>query len=276
MKHNEFTWQTGDNLRIAARTWQPEDEPRAVICLVHGMGEHCMRYVHLAEYFTQKGYAVTTFDLRGHGQSEGQRGHSSSYQALMNDISHFLGEAKKSFPDLPRFLYGHSLGGNLVLNYTLRNNPELPGVIVTGPWLRLSFEPGKVQMALARIMRSAWPTFSQSSALDTKALARDPKVVQDYINDPLVHDKISARMFMDAFQAGRWALEHASEFNLPLLLMHGDADGLTSAEASRAFAENGPKNCTLKIWEGFYHELHNEPEKQEVFTFITEWLERLS
>ncbi len=109
-------------------------------------------------------------------------------------------------------------------------------------------------------MNHLWPTFSQASGLDTQALSRDPAVVRAYENDPLVHARVSARLFVSTYQAGLWALDHAAEFPLPLLLMHGTADRLTSVEASRQFARRGSGDCTFKLWEGFYHEIHNEPE----------------
>jgi len=274
MKHTEFKFKTFDGLQLFGQNWQPENHPKAVICLVHGMGEHSGRYAHVADALTQAGYVLFTFDLRGHGQSEGPRGHTPSYEALMQDISSLLGLANKQFPQLPSFLYGHSLGGNLVLNYILRYQPRLKGVIVTDPWLRLSFEPPASKIILGQMMNKIWPSFSQSSGLDTKALSHDPEVVHAYKNDPLVHDHISARMFIGIYQAGQWALEHASEFSLPLLLMHGGEDKIISVEAGREFAGKIKENCTLKIWDGLYHEIHNEPEKEEVFKFLIDWLDK--
>ena len=221
MKHTEFKFKTFDGLLLFSQSWQPEGRTRAVICLVHGIGEYSGRYVHVADRLTQAGYAIFTFDLRGHGKSEGLRGHTPSYEALMQDISSLLETANKQFPQLPVFLCGHSLGGNLVLNYVLRRQPHLKGVIATAPWLRLAFEPPASKIALGKMTDCIWPSFSQKSGLDTKALSRDLEVVHSYKNDPLVHDRISARMFISAYQAGQWALEHASKFSLPLLLMQG-------------------------------------------------------
>ena len=274
MKHDEFKFKTFDELQLFGQSWQPEDRPRAVICLVHGMGEHSGRYGHVADRLTQAGYSVFAFDLRGHGKSEGPRGHTPSYEALMRDIFSLLEIANKQFSQLHSFLYGYSLGGNLVLNYVIRRQPKLKGVIVTGPWLRLAFEPPRLKIILAQITNCIWPSFSQKSGLDTKAISRDPEVVRAYENDPLGHDHVSARMFNGVYQAGQWALEHASEFSLPLLLMHGGDDKLTSVEASREFAGKITKNCTLKIWDGLYHEIHNEPEKEEVFKFLIDWLDK--
>lgn len=274
MKHDEFKFKTFDGLQLFGQSWQPESQPQAVICLVHGLGEHSGRYTHVAAQITQAGYTLISFDLRGHGKSEGPRGHTSSYEALMKDISSLLEVANKQFPELSLFLYGHSLGGNLVLNYVIRRHPKLKGVIATGPWLRLAFEPSHFKIILAQITNYIWSSFSQKSGLDTKAISRDPEVVYAYENDPLGHDYISARMFIGIHQAGQWALEHASEFSLSLLLMHGGDDKLSSVEASREFAGKITKNCTLKIWDGLYHEIHNEPGKKEVLKFLVDWLDK--
>jgi acylglycerol lipase len=273
MQHFEFEWQTEDGLQLYAQGWQPQTEPKAVICLVHGLGEHSGRYAHLAAFLNQAGYALLAFDLRGHGKSKGQRGHTPSYDVLQEDISQLLEEAVARYPDRPRFLYGHSLGGNLVIGYTLRRRPQLAGVIATGPLLRTAFEPPAWKLTLAKIMRSLRPTLSLSNGLDRQALSRDPEVVRAYNDDPLVHDRISARLAMDMLQSGLWSLEHAAEFPLPLLLMHGGADRITSAQASREFAAQAREVCTLKIWDGFYHEIHNEPEQGEVFEYLLGWLE---
>ncbi len=274
MKHTEFKFKTFDKLQLFGQSWQPEDRPRAVVCLVHGLGEHSGRYVYVADSLIQAGYTLISFDLRGHGKSEGPRGHTPSYEALMKDISSLLEVANKQFPQLSSFLYGHSLGGNLVLNYILRHQPQLEGVIVSDPWLRLAFEPPRFKIILAQITDYIWPSFSQKNGLDTKVLSRDPEVVHAYENDPLVHDHISSRMFIGIYQSGYWALEHASEFSLPLLLMHGGDDKIISVKASHEFANTKTKNCTLKIWDGLYHEIHNEPEKEEVFKFLIDWLDK--
>ena len=274
MKHSEFEFKTFDGLSLFGQSWQPENLPRAVICLVHGMGEHSGRYGHVADRLTQAGYSVSAFDLRGHGKSLGPRGHTPSYEALLNDINSLLNEVDKNFPELPLFLYGHSLGGNLALNYVLRRQSHLKGVIATDPWLRLAFEPPRFKIILAQITNYIWPSFSQKNGLDTKVLSRDSEVVHAYENDPLVHDYISARMFISIYQAGQWALEHASEFSLPLLLMHGGDDKIISVKASHEFAGKITENCNLKIWDGLYHEIHNEPEKEEVFKFLIDWLDK--
>ncbi len=272
MSHFVFRWRACDGPLLYVQGWQPELKPRANVCLIHGLGEHSGRYSHVADFLNRNGYALLAADLRGHGKSGGKRGHTPSYEALMNDISHLLREAERRYPDCPVFLYGHSMGGNLVINYALRRRSRLNGVIASAPLLRTVSEPSTWKMTIGRIMRIVWPAFSTSNDLDDNDLSRITAVVQAYRDDPLVHDRVTAR-FLDIKKAGLWALEHASEFPVPLLLMHGDADRITSAQASCEFADRAGDCCTLKIFSGLYHEIHNEPEKEDVFTWLLEWLE---
>jgi alpha-beta hydrolase superfamily lysophospholipase len=128
-------------------------------------------------------------------------------------------------------------------------------------------------MALARVMNRIAPGYTERSGLETAALSRDQKVVEAYINDPLVHDRVSARLFIGMYDMGEWAISHAQDFRLPLLLMHGSADRLSSPDASRDFAHRGGKNITLHVWDDFYHELHNEMDQQEVFKMMIIWMD---
>ena len=268
-----LTIQTGDNLKLYARAWAPEHAPRAAVCLVHGLGEHCGRYEHVAQAFNAAGFAMLGFDHRGHGQSPGARGHTPSYEAMLDDVSRALQATQQHFPDVPVFLYGHSMGGNLVINHALRLRPPVAGVIATSPWLRLPAPPPAIQMSLARLMNRIYPQMAQSNGLELAGLSRDPQVIAAYQNDPLVHDRISVRLAVEFTEAGEWALQHAAELSLPLLLVHGSADRLTSHRASQEFAAKAGENCTLKIWEGFYHETHNEPEKAQVIAYNLAWME---
>ncbi len=274
-KNSKINWRfkSQDGTELFAQTFPSKTTPKAIICLVHGLGEHIERYARLAEALNQADYTLIGFDLRGHGKSAGKRGHTPSYETLLTDIDSFLAEINETHPEAPLFLYGHSLGGNLVLNYALRRQTNLQGVISTSPWLKLAFEPPAIQIRLAKIMDTLFPAFIQSSNLKTVDLSRDTAVVRAYEDDPLVHDKISARLFLAMHESGLWALEHAQEFPLPLLLMHGSADRITSAEASQEFAKKAAKRTLFKLWEGFYHETHNEPEQADVFREIIVWLD---
>ena len=241
MNHIEFTRQSSDQLQFYFQGWEPETSPRAVVCLVHGLGEHTGRYVHVAAALNDAGYAVLGCDLRGHGKSGGARGHTPSYDTLMDDIGRLLDEAAQRYPDKPQFLYGHSLGGNLVLNYALRRRPPLTGVVSTSPAIRVGKPLPATQLALAKVMNKLQPTMQMPNGLSLDNLARDPEVIRAYKSDPLVHNKISVRLAVEMLQAGEWALAHAAEFPLPLLLVHGSADEITSAAATQEFAGRGAR-----------------------------------
>ena len=168
---------------------------------------------------------------------------------------------------------GHSLGGNLVANYVLRRKPQLRGVILSSPWLRLAFAPSSLDRFLAKSMVNVWPSFTQSSKLDASAISRLGEEVHKYQNDPQVHDLISPRLFLDATEAGEYALNHAAAWHLPLLHLHGDADRITSFEASQAFAQQaGGGQVAWKPWPGGYHELLNDRDGETVKAELITWL----
>ena len=272
MKYFEFGWKTKDGVEIYAQGWEPETAPNGVVCLVHGLGEHSGRYAHVAETLGPAGYATLALDQRGHGKTSGPRGQAPSFEALMDDIGRLIQEGDRRYPGLPQYLYGHSMGGSFVLNYVLQRRPQLAGVIASSPALETAFTPPAWKVAVGKLLAGWWPGLTLSNGLDVGVISRDLEVVRRYIEDPLVHRRLSARLGLDLLHYGRWALDHAAEFSLPLLLMHGSADRLTSAQASREFAARAGDVCTLKIWEGFYHELHNEPEKALVLRYMIDWL----
>ncbi|NIM95648.1 MAG: alpha/beta fold hydrolase [Anaerolineales bacterium] len=272
MHHIEFELKSEDGLKFYAQGWQPDDKAKAVVCLIHGLGEHSGRYEHVGDYLNKNAYALLAFDLRGHGKSEGQRGHSPSYEAFYSDFDIFLKEVETQNHGLPLFLYGHSLGGNLVINYDLAKLPQVHGLIVTGPAFRPGFEPPPAKISLGKMMRKIWPTFSMNNEIDREALSKDPEVVRAYNEDPLVHDRLSAQLGIDLLEYGVSALERADELQHDLLLMQGGDDRLCSVQASSEFARKATERCDLKIWDGLYHEVHNEPEKEQVLSYMVNWL----
>lgn len=273
MKVQEFNWKTADGLKLYGKYWSPDEDIKAVICLVHGMGEHVNRYVPLAEFLANNGYAVIGFDQRGHGKSEGKRGHTPSYDLLMTSIDDLIQQATEKFPGVPKVLYGHSMGGNLVANYVLKKNPAIAGVIISSPWLKLAFDPPAIQVSLGKVVNKMFPGFTQSTKLDTKAISTLADEVKKYEDDPLVHDKISTMFFLSVHEQGLWALEHAAEFHLPLLMFHGSADQLTSSKASREFADKVKTNVTYKLFEGAFHETVNDFTRSQVFALVKDWLD---
>jgi alpha-beta hydrolase superfamily lysophospholipase len=274
MQHSEYNWTTPDNVKLYGQEWKPEGKQKAAIVMVHGLGEHSGRYEHVAEAFTQAGYSLTAFDLRGHGKSEGIRGHAPSYAAIMEDITHNVDLAKEHFPGMPVFIYGHSLGGNLTLYYCLTQNPQIKGAIVTSPGLATAAPVPPVKLALGKMMYNLMPAMQMDNGLLRSGLSRDPEVEKKYSADPLVHPKISARLALDLINNGKFIIDHAAEFPIPLILMQGTGDYIVNPPMTKTFANAAPlSKITFKEWDGYYHELHNEPEKAQVLKTITDWLD---
>ncbi len=274
MKHTESHWQAKDGLTLFAQSWEPQAvQTKAVVCLVHGVGEHSGRYRHLAEALGAGGFAFFAFDLRGHGRSQGARGHISSIEDFLGDIDLLLEKARAQYPGLPLILYGHSLGGILVLHYSLKRKPEVKGVVAASSGLRTALEKQPAKVMLARALGFLFPTVAIPSGLEAEAISRDSAVVQAYRADPLVHDKMTLGFGREMLGVVSWTLEHAAEFPLPLLLMHGKADRIAFPEGSSEFAAAAKEKSTLVLWDDAYHELHNEPEKAEVFKTMMIWMD---
>lgn len=277
MQNCEFAWLNRDGRKIFAQYWQPEGKTRGNVVLVHGLGEHSGRYRHIADAFTRAGYALFAMDLPGHGRSEGPRGFAS-FDEIMLDIDRLRTEASSRNPGpdgtiLPQFLYGHSMGGAVILYYTLKRRPDVLGVISSSPGLAPGFKVPGAKVLLAKLMARLMPSFAMANGLDRQNLSRDPQVVADYGSDPLVHDRISALLGLDVLTRGEWITDSAGEFPVPLLLVQGSLDHLVSPEATARFAQVVPPDrLTYKVWEGFYHETHNEPEKQMVVQFMLDWM----
>ena len=211
-------------------------------------------------------------DLRGHGRSGGQRGHFPSAENILQDIDLLIDEARRSYPGVPLILYGHSLGGILVLYYALKRKPDLKGVIATSPALHNMLEKNLVLVAMARVFGPIFPKLSVPSGLNVNALSHDKKVIQEYINDPLVHDRVTLGFGNVMLGIMKWTSDHASEFPLPLLLMHGEADSINFPSGSAEFAAQLNGNCKLIMWDDAFHELHNEAQKDEVIRTMISWI----
>ena len=261
-----------DNLKLHSQVWHIP-KCKAVVALVHGIGEHCGRYYHVAEFLNKHKISMIALDLRGHGISQGKRGHTPNYEAWMKDLSTFLELVKKMYKKTPLFLYGHSLRGNLALNYVLRHQINISGVIASSPELRLSFKLPRWKLHAAEVLNIIWPSLTMNNDLKASDLSHDSVVIKNYLEDPLVHKKISARTFKSFMVAGEWAIKHASELTQDCFVLHGTHDRITSHEASRQFCLKAGNTCTFQTFDKDYHELHNDTHKEEVLKAITTWIE---
>lgn len=273
MIHNIYNLSTKDNARLFFQVWQPSKTPKAVICLVHGIGEHSSRYHDWAEQFVENNIAVVSYDQRGHGLSDGKRGVIPSYEILMDDIDFVLDEAKKIFDDVSCFLYGHSMGGGEVLNHLITRESNYFGVISTSPWIVTQEAPPKIIIPFLRFLYNVIPSFSIKTSFDAKLLSHIESVWIKYNEDELIHHRVSFRLFLDAYDAGYHVLRNPDKVNKPLLLLHGSADQITDPNASKVFSEGVHNWCTYIQYENAYHELHNEFCSQVVFSDIINWLD---
>ncbi len=273
MQHQELELATADGQLLYAQQWLPQGiDIRGVVCLVHGMGEHSGRYHGVAEVLTAAGWMVMAHDQRGHGRSGGKRGHAE-VSLLTEDAVALVKLAEEQQPHVPRFLYGHSMGGNVALSCALRRQPAIAGVILTSPWLRLAFEPPAPKLWAGGLMSRMWPSFSLSTGL--REVARAQGLKENIMADELSHDRISARMFFSLYQEGEWMLRHAAQLQVPLLLVHGNQDYITSHAASHMMAQTAP-GCTFISVACPQHELHHSERKEELFGALLKWLDQVA
>jgi alpha-beta hydrolase superfamily lysophospholipase len=268
----EFVTNNPEGITLALRHW-PVESPRAVMALVHGQGEHCGRYLHLARYFNEKNVAVMAIDLQGYGKSGGKRGHAARLDALLDDIEELLHTTRQHYPTLPVVLYGHSMGGGLTLNYTIRRKPDIRALVVTGPWIRLAFEAPAIKVLAGKLLRRFMPTLTLPTGLVANYISHDEAVVKAYQTDPLVHDKLSAAEGIALMEAAEYLDTYAGDMPVPTLIQHGGGDLITSAPASKDFAGRVRGSVTHREWPELYHEIHNEKNHLEVFDYTWAWLE---
>ena len=274
MVHKEYDWSL-ENKRVFAQGWLPEGTPTAVVNLLHGLGEHSGRYARWGNLFADAGYALVVMDLFGHGRTEGKRGHVKSYQLLMDQVDLMLEKAEENFPGIPRILYGHSMGGNLAINYAISKDPPISALIASSPWLRLVIPVSGIEKVFSKVANSLAPGLRiGAKGVHAERLSHDPEHWADLRNDSLVHRLVSVRYVHDIMKMGEYALKHVYRINKPFLLMHGDADEITSYKASEEFVANTSERTQLKIWEGLRHELHSEPEYREVFKTVLDWMKK--
>ncbi len=274
MQHREATFKGAGVAEIHYQQWSPEHKPRALIVLVHGAAEHSGRYRRFAEHFVQSGYATAALDHIGHGRSEGQRGYVGNFGEYVETLDRFVRLLKQEFPDTPRVLLGHSMGGLIASCYLLQNQDDFVGCVLSGPAIKTDLEPPIWQRLLIQFFSAVAPRLGVLQ-LDATGVSRDPLEVRQYLDDPLVYGgKLTARKVAQLFAAMQWIQEQAADIHLPMLLMHGEADSLTSPAGSRYLYEQiSSEDKTLKLYPGLYHEIFNEPERAQVFADLQAWLD---
>lgn len=272
MVHQEYYWQSDDSVRLYGQSWMPDHRPRAVINYIHGFKDHGSRFEKWATRFAGNGIGVMAVDLRGHGRSDGRRGYAAGFGSYLKDVRVLRQQTLHMYGDVPHFLYGHSLGGNIVTNYLISGD-LLPGAaVITSPWFALSAPTPLFKMIMARIVRYLLPGVTVKSDLDAAGLSHDPAVIRDYCSDPLVHNAILPRLFFEIADQGLKASRSIYKINMPILVMHGSDDPITSVKHTRDFVMNAGAMTAYREWPGAYHELHNELQEEEVFEVVLQWM----
>jgi len=270
MTHKEFNFNIY-NTDFFGQTWEAE-KTKAVVVLVHGMGEHATRYTtSVIPKLIENNISVVGFDHFGHGKTSGKRGHNPGLNAVLESITKAIEIATALFKNKPVFLYGHSMGGNAVINYVLREPNNLTGVIATSPFLRLAFQPPTWKLFMGKILQKIAPSITMPSELEASGISRIEAEVKKYLNDPLIHDKISPNFSLTFIESGTWAIQNASKLKTPMYLLHGTGDKIIDYKGTQEFANNTNK-ATLKLYKDGYHELHNDLCKEEMLQDVVNWL----
>ncbi len=271
--NDDGTFSANGGLDLYYQRWiAPDAAVRGAVMIVHGIGEHSSAYGNVVDRLAPAGFPIYGFDLRGHGRSPGKHGFIRNWEDYREDVHAFEHIVAEQQTGRPLFLLGHSLGGVIVLDYALRYPESLAGVIAIGPAIgEIGLSPAL--MALARIVSRVWPSFSLSTGLDVTAISRDPQVLNDYRNDPLVHDRGTARLGAETERTVDWIQQHAADLHVPLLIQHGEDDRIARSTGSRRFMSNvtmGDK--TLIEYPRAFHQVHNDVGHEQVTADLLDWL----
>ena len=258
--------------KIFLRSWSTEKTPSHNILIIHGLGEHSGRYDEFANYFLKKNIGVFAFDLVGHGKSEGTKGHVSKIQNFIDDIEEVLIIVRKKYIDIPIILFGHSLGGCLVLNYLIeRKSKEINSAIVSSSWIITKVKLPKYLLKFQHLISVIFPRVRLSNRLNPNDLSKDREVVKNYINDPYVHDRISLNLFKEVNKGIKKIKKESHKLNLPILIIHGKKDKIISYKGSKLLNKK-IIHSKLRLFENIFHEPHNDLEKEEVLNLYFDFI----
>ena len=276
MRRIESHCEARDGLRLFRRGWRPDD-PHHVVVLVHGYAEHSGRYDETGSAFADAGYAVESFDLRGHGRSDGARCHVRSFDEFLDDVDVVLAEARDAYAGLPVILFGHSMGGLITLTHLARRKPLVANAVVTGPPLRFGEGVPTLQVWLGRVLAKVWPGFDLQMDLGADGLSRDPEVARKYLADPLVERTMSAGLAGAMAETVPATADAGAEIEVPLLALHGEADPICPVDATRAFMDDVTSTGSrFRAYPELRHEILNEPERANVRADILSWWKELA
>ena len=274
MKHQDGFFKGVREANIYYQCWLPDSEPRAILLVVHGLAEHCGRYMNVVNYFVPRGYAVYGVDQLGHGKSDGHRVYVEKFDDYIVTSKTFFDLVHEWQPGKPIFLLGHSLGGLIGVIYLLDYQSELNGAIISGPLTKVPENTSPITIMVGKLLSVMLPKFGLL-LIEAEGVSKDPQVVQAYVSDPLVYrGKITARVGAELLKTMQQATEQASKIELPIFILQGSADRIVDPNGARMLYDTvSSTDKTFKIYDGFYHEVFNEPERDQVLRDVEVWLE---
>jgi acylglycerol lipase len=273
MGHIEGCFKGVRNSDIYYQAWLPEGEIQAVLLIVHGLGEHCGRYMNLVNHFIPLGYAVYGFDHIGHGKSAGRREYVKRFEDFTNTLTTYDSMVRSWHTDTPVFLLGHSMGGLIATYYLLDHQVNFKGAVVSAPSINVSEGISQASIALGKILSIVAPRVGLLE-LDAKGISRDPEVVAAYLKDPLVFKgKTPARLAAELLKAIMRVAAELYKITLPFVVVQGSADRIVRPDAAQMLYDKaGSEDKTIQIYEGLYHEVFNEPEHANVLKDVENWI----
>ena len=273
MDHVEGNFKGVRNANIYYQAWVPEGNVKAVLLTVHGLGEHCGRYMNVVNHFVPLGYAVYGLDHIGHGKSEGMREGVESFEDYTDTLTVYYKMVKGWQAGKPMFLLGHSMGGLISSCYLLDHQADFRGAVLSAPLIKAGGNISQATILMGKILSALAPKMGLLP-LDANNISRDPEVVKAYVNDPLVfHGKTPARLAAELLKAMLRVTKEADKITLPFILLQGSEDKLVDpGGAQTLYDEASSKDKTIRIYEGLYHELFNEPERGRVLKDVETWL----
>jgi alpha-beta hydrolase superfamily lysophospholipase len=273
---SDGTFAGHGGVRIAWRRVVPDAAPRGVVIVCHGYAEHVGRYREWTEHLVSRGLAAVALDHRGHGTSEGPRGHVREFDEFVADLRSFVGLVEGWWPSAPRLLFGHSMGGLISFLYLVRHGDTVRAAALSSPAFALPPQGPRAQLALVRLLARVAPKIAFTTKLEPDALARDPEVGRAYVADPLVHRKATAGFASAFIRAQERALADAPKVKTPLLILQAEADRLVTPAGASAIAARLRCEHVLEMLPGYYHELLNEPpaERAKVVARLDAWFDR--
>ena len=274
MQKNITTVRSKDGNKLKFYSWLPDKKIKSAIGIIHGLGEYSSRYDDFAKYFCNKGYGVYSIDLRGHGFSEGKKGHISNFSFFLDDAEEMFIQIRKRNLDTPIITFGHSLGGCIALNYLCnRQSKEIKLAIISSPWLKTVIKPPRHLLILQKLLCPIFPSLTLNNRIDPTDLSKNKSIVRKYINDPLVHSKISLNLFSEVNNAIKTIEKMSFNINIPILLTHGKKDRIMSYKGTENISKK-IKNSQFKPWKSVYHEPHNDIEKNQILNYFLEFINR--